>query len=54
MEYFDILSEDISEYEKNGKISEKFSAFQLELLDSNNDGNINYEDRDYFSSKLYS
>ena len=54
MEYFDILSEDISEYEKNGKISEKFSAFQLELLDSNNDVNINYEDRDYFSSKLYS
>ena len=52
-EYFKIKSEDIDVYEKDAKIREKFSALQLELLDSNNDCSIDSQDSYYFASKLY-
>ncbi len=54
MEYFDILNEDTNEDEKNIKIGEKFSSFQLELLDSNDDGIIDETDSNYFASMLNS
>ena len=53
-EYFKIKSEDIDVYEKDAKIREKFSALQLELLDSNNDCSIDSQDSYYFASKLNS
>jgi hypothetical protein len=43
-EYFNIINYRNSDEAKNKEIKEKFSAFQLELLDADNDGVINMDD----------
>lgn len=53
-EYFNIINYRTSDADKNKKINESFSSFQLELLDADDDGNINMTDynklKDYMNS----
>ena len=50
--YFSILSENTDEAKKDRAIKDIFSSLQLELLDENDDGAIDEEDLNFFTSKI--